>query len=122
MGLALGLNKTARDHFHRFENVFNDFRKSGPFPPPLEPGLSPKFQALDRLSFSDWLRQQGFDSRLLHWYMNYACRDDYGALASATSAWAGIHYFSSREPQEKAPLTSPAANGWITRPLLKPVP
>ena len=53
--------------------------------------------------------------------MNYACRDDYGALASDTSAWTGIHYFSSREPEEKGPLTWPEGNGWITRRLLERV-
>jgi len=118
---AVGLKQTDRDQFQRLENLFNDFRKSGSFTVPLELGLSPKFQALDSLSFSDWLRQQGFDSRLLRWYMNYACRDDYGALASDTSAWAGIHYFSSREPEEKGPLTWPEGNGWITRRLLERV-
>ena len=51
----------------------------------------------------------------MNWYMNYACRDDYGALAKDTSAWAGIHYFSSREAEEKGPLTWPEGNGWITR-------
>jgi len=118
---AVGLKQTDRDQFQRLENLFNDFRKSGSFTVPLELGLSPKFQDLDRLSFFDWLRQQRFDSRLLHWYMNYACRDDYGALASDTSAWAGIHYFSSREPEEKGPLTWPEGNGWITRRLLERV-
>jgi hypothetical protein len=53
--------------------------------------------------------------------MNYACRDDYGALAKDTSAWAGIHYFSSREQEEKGPLTWPEGNGWITRRLLERV-
>jgi hypothetical protein len=53
--------------------------------------------------------------------MNYACRDDYGALSSDTSAWAGVHYFSSREPEEKGPLTWPEGNGWITRRLLERV-
>jgi hypothetical protein len=76
---------------------------------------------LDRLSFSDWLQQQGCDSRLVNWYMNYACRDDYGALAKDTSAWAGVHYFSSREAEEKGPLTWPEGNGWITRRLLERV-
>jgi hypothetical protein len=57
----------------------------------------------------------------LRWYMNYACRDDYGALARDTSAWAGIHYFSSRESEEKGPLTWPEGNGWITKRLLERV-
>jgi predicted NAD/FAD-dependent oxidoreductase len=116
---AVGLTPKDREQFQRLENLFTEFRKSGAFTIPLELGLSSKFQDLDHISFSDWLRQQGFDSRLLHWYMNYACRDDYGALASDTSAWAGIHYFSSREPDEKGPLTWPEGNGWITRRLLE---
>lgn len=53
--------------------------------------------------------------------MNYCCRDDYGALASDTSAWAGIHYFASREPDEKGPITWPEGNGWITKQLLQRV-
>ena len=118
---AVGLTQKDRAQFQRLEDLFTEFRKSGSFTVPLELGISPKYQDLDRLSFSGWLRQQGFDSRLLHWYMNYACRDDYGALSSDTSAWAGIHYFSSREVEEKGPLTWPEGNGWITRRLLERV-
>ena len=118
---AVGLTPKDRDQFQRLENLFSEFRKSGSFTVPLELGLSSKFQDLDRMSFSQWLRQNGFDSRLLNWFMNYACRDDYGALASDTSAWAGIHYFSSRESEEKGPLTWPEGNGWITRRLLERV-
>ena len=55
----------------------------------------------------------------LRWYANYACRDDYGALARDTSAWAGIHYFASREPEEKGPLTWPEGNGWIAQRLIE---
>jgi len=116
---AVGLTPKDREQFQRLENLFAEFRKSGSFTVPVELGRSSKFRDLDRLSFFDWLRQQGLDSRLLHWYMNYACRDDYGALASDTSAWAGIHYFSSREPEEKGPLTWPEGNGWISRRLLE---
>ncbi len=118
---AVGLTQKDRAQFQRLEDLFTEFRKSGSFTIPLELGISSKFQDLDRLSFSDWLRQHGFDSRLLHWYMNYACRDDYGALSSDTSAWAGVHYFSSREVEEKGPLTWPEGNGWITRRLLERV-
>ena len=118
---AVGLKQKDREQFQRLEERFAAYRNSGSFTIPLELGLSAKDQALDGLSFSEWLHQQGFDSRLLHWYMNYACRDDYGALASDTSAWAGIHYFSSREVEEKGPLTWPEGNGWITRRLLERV-
>ena len=118
---AVGLTPKDREQFQRLENLFSDLRKTGSFTVPLELGRSSRFQDLDSISFSQWLRQQGFDSRLLNWYMNYACRDDYGALANDTSAWAGVHYFSSRESEEKGPLTWPEGNGWITRRLLERV-
>ena len=118
---AVGLTPKDREQFQRLEGLVADLRGRGTFTIPLELGLSPKDEQLDRISFADWLRQQGFDSRLLLWYMNYACRDDYGALASSVSAWAGIHYFCSREMEEKGPLTWPEGNGWITRRLLERV-
>jgi hypothetical protein len=118
---AVGLTPKDREQFQRLEDLFAGFRKSGSFTIPLELGRSSKDEALDRICFAEWLRRQGFDSRLLLWYMNYACRDDYGALAADTSAWAGIHYFSSRDAEEKGPLTWPEGNGWITRRLLERV-
>jgi glycine/D-amino acid oxidase-like deaminating enzyme len=118
---SIGLTPKDREQFQRLEAYFSEFRRSGAFTVPLEEGKSSKFEELDRLSFSQWLTQKGFDSKFVHWYMNYACRDDYGALARDTSAWAGIHYFSSREAEEKGPLTWPEGNGWITRRLLERV-
>lgn len=118
---AVGLTQRDREQFQRLENLFTEFRKRGSFTIPLELGRSSADENLDHISFADWLREQRFDSRLLLWYMNYACRDDYGALAADTSAWAGVHYFSSREPEEKGPLTWPEGNGWITRRLLERV-
>jgi glycine/D-amino acid oxidase-like deaminating enzyme len=118
---GIGLTQKDRDQLQRLEDIFTRYRASGEFTIPLELGLSHKFAELDQISFESWLRSQGFDSAPLHWYMNYACRDDYGALARDTSAWAGIHYFSSREAEEKGPLTWPEGNGWITRRLLERV-
>lgn len=116
---AVGLKPADREQFQRLEDIFIKHRKSGEFTIPLELGRSNHSADLDRVSFSDWLRQQGFDSPLVNWYMNYACRDDYGALAKDTSAWAGLHYFCSREAEEKGPLTWPEGNGWITRRLVE---
>src|SRR5579863_2651564 len=53
--------------------------------------------------------------------MHFVFLDYYVPLAQDTSAWAGIHYFSSRESEEKGPLTWPEGNGWITRRLLERV-
>jgi len=118
---AIGLKPKDREQFQRLEDLFTKYRSSGEFTIPLEIGRSDRVADLDRIPFSEWLRQQNIDSPLVNWYMNYACRDDYGALAKDTSAWAGIHYFSSREAEEKGPLTWPEGNGWITRRLLERV-
>ena len=116
---SIGLSDKDRDQFRRMQDQIHTFRATGGFTIPMEGGLSRKQSDLDRMPFSEWLRGQGMDSRILNWYMNYCCRDDYGALASETSAWTGIHYFASREPEEKGPLTWPEGNGWIVRRLLE---
>jgi glycine/D-amino acid oxidase-like deaminating enzyme len=119
-GIEPNLAATARDHeqYRRFEQRMQEFRATGSFTIPMErAGKEPG--PLDRISMADWLRREGFDSPYLSWYVNYACRDDYGAASSATSAWAGVHYFAAREPDEKGPLTWPEGNGWIARRLAK---
>ncbi len=70
---------------------------------------------LDKLTFADWLRQNGFTSERLIWYCDYACRDDYGLKLEQTSAWAGLFYFCSRVRKsgvESQPfITFPEGNG-----------
>ncbi len=111
---------TRRDHeqYRAFQERINEFRATGRFTIPMERAGHPPDPALDRMSMAGWMRRQGFDSPYLNWYIDYACRDDYGAVAEETSAWAGIHYFAAREPDEKGPLTWPEGNGWIVRQLL----
>jgi hypothetical protein len=46
---------------------------------------------LDRVSFGRWLDGQRIDDPTLRWYLDYCCRDDYGAPAAQVSAWAGLH-------------------------------
>ncbi len=57
----------------------------------------PEFTKLDDLSFADYAQQQGWTSPLLLWYLEYACRDDFGGSLANCSAWAGLHYFASRD-------------------------
>lgn len=77
--------------------------------------------ALDKISFGDWLRRQGFTSERLFWYCDYACRDDYGLKLDQTSAWAGLFYFCSRvrkSGDESQPfITFPEGNGRFVRHL-----
>jgi predicted NAD/FAD-dependent oxidoreductase len=118
---AVGLTPSDRDQFRRLEDHIHRFRASGKFTVPMEVGLSDSTTDLDRISFADWLHTERMDSRILNWYLNYCCRDDYGATTATTSAWAGIQYFASREPEDKGPLTWPEGNGWIVRRLLERV-
>ncbi len=118
---AIALTQNERDQFQRLEEMIAEFRASGQFTIPMERGRTERLAQLDRMSFGDWLTVKGMNGRLVRWYMNYCCRDDYGALAADTSAWAGIHYFASREPEEKGPLTWPEGNGWIVKRLLERV-
>ncbi len=79
-----------------------------------------RFRALDQVNMQAWMRAQGWNSELLHWFVDYCCRDDFGAHSAETSAWAGIHYFASRDRggQEDPPvLTWPQGNGYIVQQL-----
>ena len=116
---AIGLTPADRDQFRQLEDHIHKFRATGNFTVPMELGLSPTTADLDKISLADWLRSQKMDSRILNWYLNYCCRDDYGATTADTSAWVGIQYFASREPEDKGPLTWPEGNGWIVRRLLE---
>lgn len=57
----------------------------------------PEFTALDRISFGEYAAAQGWSSPLLRWYLQYACRDDFGGTLENCSAWAGLHYFAARD-------------------------
>jgi glycine/D-amino acid oxidase-like deaminating enzyme len=117
-GLEPQVGPTAkdRDQFARFEEHVDAARATGQFTIPMALGVRPS--ALDGTSMAEWLRDQRLDSPWLRWSIDYACRDDYGARADAISAWAGLHYFASREPHEIGPLTWPEGNGWVTNRLL----
>ena len=86
--------------------------------------------ALDAQTMQQWLDREGFTDAHLRWYLDYCCRDDYGAGLARVSAWAGIHYFASRhgfhdpaaEAAEHDPvLTWPEGNGWLVRRLADPL-
>ena len=71
--------------------------------------------ALDRVSIWEWMRERGLTSSRLRWFVDYACRDDYGLTVEQTSAWAGLFYFAARMAvpgEETQPLiTWPEGNG-----------
>jgi protoporphyrinogen oxidase len=119
-GVEPEIASTRKDHdqYKRFDDRMKEFRATGVFTKPVEVGGA-KASPLDRMSMRQWMVDNKFDSEYLNWYVNYSCRDDYGASLDTTSAWAGIHEFASREPEEKGPLTWPEGNGWIVERLRK---
>jgi glycine/D-amino acid oxidase-like deaminating enzyme len=111
------LDVAGRTAFRHFDEEIARYRASGEFTIPMATGVR-RDSPLDRISMVDWLAQNGMNAPALRWYVDYACRDDYGALAAQTSAWAGIHYFASRAHDEQGPLTWPEGNGWIAKRLI----
>ena len=61
----------------------------------------PRWTALDALTFAAWLDRERYIDPALRWYLDYCCRDDYGADTGHVSAWAGLHYFASRDGQAR---------------------
>jgi monoamine oxidase len=95
---------------------------------------TPGHDTLDRQTFAAWLRAQGLAEERLLAYLDYCCRDDYGAGLDTVSAWAGLHYFASRHgfrapgdegdhgaDGDSGVLTWPEGNAWLARRLAAPL-
>ncbi len=99
--------------------------------PTARAGWSEGLAALDAVTFAQWLGTQRLDDTGLIAYLDYACRDDYGAGIQTVSAWAGLHYFASRHgfhapgddptADREAVFTWPEGNAWLTRRLAAPL-
>ncbi|MGK2859145.1 MAG: FAD-dependent oxidoreductase [Thermoanaerobaculia bacterium] len=78
-----------------------------------------RVRALDSISMAEYLDARRFDSPRLRWFVEYACRDDYGTMLEATSAWAGVFYFASRlaklADDDEPLITWPEGNGRFVR-------
>ncbi|SFU70840.1 Monoamine oxidase [Polaromonas sp. YR568] len=119
--------------YQRFARLVQEASAAAPFSIPVSnDSPAPLHRALDALTFEAWLDQQQLTRAPLRWYLDYCCRDDYGAGLGAVSAWAGIHYFASRHgfhapgeasaaEREAGVLTWPEGNGWLTRQLAAPL-
>jgi len=121
----IGVSERDREQYRRFFAAMDEFRSAvgsdrrPAFAIPIdESSRDEEFRKLDQISMAHWMAGNGFDSAPLRWYVNYCCRDDYGAEMNDTSAWAGIHYFASRRGKgtnagEATVVTWPEGNGWI---------
>jgi putative NAD(P)-binding protein len=124
LGPNLGITAEERAEMDRFTAFMSGLRqKRGRdgrrlFTIPLDQSSrDAEWLALDGLTMEAWMQREGYHSRPLRWYVNYCCRDDYGAGVAQVSAWAGLHYFASRDEEDL--LTWPAGNGYLVQELMK---
>ena len=127
-----GVPKADRDQIQNFLGRMHEFKQAkgadGRFVfdlPIDESSRDPEFLKLDTITMSEYLKESGFNSPYLLWYVNYCCLDDYGSTIHDTSALAGIHYFASRKgaaanAESDDVLTWPEGNYWLVKELAKP--
>ena len=123
--------------YRRFAEAIDTWRASNGFAVPVARALpDEQVTALGRDVFARWLDQERYDAPGLRWYLDYCCRDEYGAGSETVSAWAGLHYFASRHGFSLPPtvagdrsvaddrdtmLTWPQGNGWLVERLAAPI-
>ncbi|MET0348871.1 MAG: FAD-dependent oxidoreductase, partial [Rhizobacter sp.] len=105
-------------------------REAGFALPTATVSWTPAHAALDAVTMRSWLDTQQLHHPLLRAYLDYCCRDDYGAGLGQVSAWAGLNYFASRHGfhapgteavDRDAVLTWPEGNGWLTARMAAPL-
>lgn len=128
---AVGLSTTDQQQFARFFKLIEDLKAARgrdgreAFCIPLDHASADnEYRQLDQISFADYLVRENFTALALRWYLDYACRDDYGATATQVSAWAGLHYFASRKGRAHNAtgadvLTWPQGNNFLVEHLRK---
>lgn len=115
---SYGLGDEAKREVQRFFTRMEDFKKlrgndgRRAFAIPVdESSKDPDLTVLDSVTMADWMRRENFHHPDLLWHVDYGCRDDYGAGIQIVSAWAGIHYYASRDSADV--FTWPEGNGWL---------
>lgn len=88
--------------------------------------ITEEVAALDTMTFKEYLAEKKYESEELLWFLDYCCRDDFGAGYDKVSAWAGIHYFAGRKatPGNTDPttvLTWSEGNGYLANKLEEPI-
>ena len=123
-----GITKDDEDQLKRFHDLVHEYKfkkgSDGKFVfniPLMESSQDPMFLKLDDVSFADFLKEQGYTSNVVSWYMNYCTLDDFGMGIDTVSAWGGLHYFCSRRPlgqyDDHKIMTWPEGNGWVLQKL-----
>ncbi|OYT92424.1 MAG: hypothetical protein CFE43_08210 [Burkholderiales bacterium PBB3] len=129
-----GVGAATLAQYQRFASLVTQLRASAPWVLPMQnKALAPAQSALAAMTFASYLAQNNLTDAHLRWYLDYCCRDDYGAGLDTVSAWAGLHYFASRHgfhvpgqdgddsTEREGVLTWPEGNAWLTRQLAMPL-
>nr|WP_315239429.1 FAD-dependent oxidoreductase [uncultured Albidiferax sp.] len=122
-----GVGAATLAQYQKFAALVEQLRQQARWtiPMPNRP-LAQVQQALAAITFAAYLDKHGLRDAYLRWYLDYCCRDDFGAGTATVSAWAGIHYFASRHGfhapgadngERDSVLTWPEGNGWLTQRL-----
>ena len=126
-----GVGRDTLAQYQKFAALVEQARKAEPWHIPVSKSTFTHVKrALAATTFIAYLDQNGLTDARLRWYLDYCCRDDYGAGIATVSAWAGIHYFASRHgfhapgsegAERESLLTWPEGNAWLTRRLAAPL-
>ncbi len=127
-----GVSQATLRQYRQFARQVQASRQGAGFAiPAASAAMDAAAQALDALSMQAWLDQQGLMDPHLRWYLDYCCRDDYGAGLTQVSAWAAVHYFASRHgfhgpeaelaERDEGVLTWPEGNAHLVRAMAAPL-
>jgi Flavin containing amine oxidoreductase len=135
-----GVSADTLAQYAQFSKIVDKWRATGGFQMPMaHTQVAQQNIATLAIPFVAYLNAQGLNDVHLRWYLDYCCRDDYGAGIEVVSAWAGIHYFAARhgfaapgsagtdrdtterDKQRDGVLTWPEGNAFLTRALAKPL-
>ncbi len=135
-----GISKATQQQYERFAKLVAQWQATGAFSVPLRGNFMQKLAlavihpAQAATVFIAYLDTQGLTDPQLRWYLDYCCRDDYGAGIDTVSTFAGMHYFAARHgfsapgvqlpaqaSEREGVLTWPQGNGYLTQALAAPL-
>jgi protoporphyrinogen oxidase len=124
-----GVGASTLAQYAKFHALIERWQKTGAFSIPAKPTQRNDVKALHSSAFAAYLQGEGLNDAHLLWYLDYCCRDDYGAGMAVVSAWAGVHYFAARhgfgapnlDTEKSSVLTWAQGNGFLTQALAAPL-
>ncbi len=131
-----GVSGDTLAQYQRFASLVAQWQATGAFSMPLKENFWQKLSiagidiAQAATVFIAYLDTQGLTDPQLRWYLDYCCRDDYGAGIDTVSTFAGMHYFAARHGfsapgspthEREGVLTWPQGNSFLTQALAKPL-